>query len=294
MAELSTYAYYFPLESWPNLDEDAPGDFYLFCHAKLVAMIDSFEDRGIPFEHYVNSVLRWQLHSFLRARQKDTRDWQVALFSDVWSSAKVARGRGLHQDDSTLSRPPAPVPHAWPRTRALRLADPPAMTVNARAKRRPRLSRTRRFRLPKMVNQRRMLFALMKTAHLLDDRQFAILAAAAGCHPDSLLGVLRRVDRQMEATRRRLQVLRERRNQAFAEYHFWTTAAYLETDAGKYAYAQRRAARHRCTLTAARAELARVRVAPSNRVIATVLGVPKGTVDTGLSTLRRARRARYF
>ena len=120
LAALSAYAYHFPLKSRPNLDEDIPGDFYLYCHTKLAVMIDSFEDRGVPFEHYVNSVLRWQLHSFLRARQRDTRDWQIALFSDVWSSAKVARVRGLHEDDAARSRPPAPVRHAWPRARPSR------------------------------------------------------------------------------------------------------------------------------------------------------------------------------
>ena len=48
-----------------------------------------------------------------------------------------------------------------------------------------------------------------------------------------------------------------------------------------------RAERYRRTVAVAQFELSRVRIAPSNRHIAAVLGIPKGTVDTGLHLLQQ-------
>ena len=98
----------------------------------------------------------------------------------------------------------------------------------------------------------------------------------------------------MERSRTRLYMLRERRNLSFAQYQFWTTVAFLEADPLKRANAQRLAGRCRATLIKSVSELARVRNAPSNRTIAAVLGLPKGTVDTGLSLLRDPVPASYL
>ena len=294
IADLATYAYRFPLNSQPNLDEDAPGEFYLFCHDKLLAMIDQFEDRGIPFEHYLNSVLRWQLRSFLRERKRHERLWQTVQLCQRWSSAAEALAHRQYELDPDLARPaPVPFHYVSSRTPALRLADPPRASAAARAPR-ARRSRSSRFQLPKHPIQKRMLFVLLKTVHILDEHQFAILVAATGCHPDSLTRLFRRMERRMEPSRIRQQMLRDRRNEAFAQCQFWTAAAFLETDPPKRARAQRLLARRRATLLKAQDELARVRSAPSNRIIADVLGLPKGTVDTGLSFLRNPMPARYL
>ena len=139
-----------------------------------------------------------------------------------------------------------------------------------------------------------MLFALLKTAHLLDERQFATLIAATGCHPDSLRRVFSRLARLRAPARWRRQMLCERRNLAYAEFQFWSGAAFVEPDPPVRAQALARAERHRYTKNLAQRELVRVRLAPSNRHIAAVLGVPKGTVDTGLHWLLRSNAARYL
>lgn len=285
MADLATYTYLFPQVSQPTLDEDVPGEFYLYCHDKLLAMIDRFEDRGVPFEHYLNSVLHWQLRSFLRDRKRHERKWQVALFCQAWSGTSDALADRQRELDPGLRLPaPAPLRYGGSRAPALRLADPPR--APAGGARRVRPPRTHRFRMPRRPVQKRMLFALMKTVHMLDEQQFASVVAATGCHPDSLTRLFRQLERRMERSRTRLHMLRERRNLAFAQCQFWTTVALLETDPRKRARALRLAALRRATLVKSLNELARVRNAPSNRVIAAVLGLPKGTVDTGLSLLR--------
>ena len=302
--KLAAYAYQFPHSTQPCLDEDVPGDFYLYCHAKLGRIIDCFEDRGIPFEHYVNSVLRWELRSFFRFRRQLDRQWRVALYNLAWDSKQSladwqrsldparALARALRRP-RVAARPESPPPAAA--APPLRLADPagtfgavatvakPATATGHRAA----LPHKHRFRLPADAVQRRLLYALLKTADLLDERQFADLLAATGCDPDSLHRLFVRLARLRAPAYRRRQRLRERRNAAFAGFHMCVEKAYGEPDRSLVrTRLLKRAARYRHTLAMAQFELSRVRLAPSNRHIATVLGIPKGTVDTGLYLLR--------
>ena len=300
MAELSVYVYRFPHSRISNLDDDVPGDFLLYCHRKLLDMIDSFEDRGIPFEHYVNSVLTWQLRSFFRLRAHAEKAWRDSLYSATWGSVDTVAQRQRSLDPALGFVPVAAAPAAAPKSLQpapppapeLRLADPPAATA-VRKTSAPRRPRAQRFRLPADSMQRRMVFALLKTAHLLDDRQFDMLVAASGCSPDSLVRLVERLKRLMEAADSRRTMLCERRNLAFSEYQIWARTVSLEPDPQPRERARRRAARHRLTLTATHARLARVRGAPSNLAIATLLGIPKGTVDHALHWLRSNNATGY-
>ena len=303
VSQLAAYAYQFPHSTVPCLDEDVPGDFYLFCYDKLDLIIDRFEDRGIPFEHYANSVLRWQLRSFLRCRKQLDQRWRVALYNLAWDSKETIAGWQRSFDPARAAvRAHGPQPRiaaraeSPPREPALRLADPagafdtaaaPATASRQRATPPAPRFRARRFRLPEDPFQRRMLYVLLKTVDLLDDRQFDTLVAATGCHPDSLHRLFSRLERFREPAYRRRQMLRERRNRAFAALHLCVVRAKKEPEPRLRARLLRRAARYRRTVAVAQFELSRVRMAPSNRHIATVLGIPKGTVDTGLHRLRQ-------
>lgn len=302
MTELAAYVYGYPRTRLPNMDEDIPGDFYLFCHHKLGRMIDQFEDRGIPFEHYVNAVLRWQLRSYLQIRNDAKQNWLHALYSGLWDDRGTLAEQQRALDpalglDSALSPPrkrtAAASPRPRPRAPALHLADPTSSALKLRAApngRRPAV----RFRLPRDPARRSMLYLLLKVGHRADGCQLAALIDATGCHPDSLQRLFGRVERLTMPARVRRTLLYERRNQAFSDFQYWATAAWLETEAPAREQAQRRAARRHATLVKARFELSRVRTAPSNRLIASLLGVPKGTVDTALGFLRRDKLARYL
>ena len=304
MNALLTYAYRFPRTVLPEMDEDTPGEFILYCHDKLVLLVDEFEDRGVPFEHYANSVLRWQIRSYVRDRTRHERRWENTLYNLTWDGREsLARAqhsadpaRHVTRNDPPRSYPKFPTATAAatkPYTGALRLADRDrpfdADRGRGRGRAAPaRRSRARRFRMPKEVQQRRMLFALLKTAHLLDTRQFDLLVRATGCHADSVLRLLSRLERFRQPAITRCDYLRERRNQAFADYHLTARAMYHEPGTPAHLRAVAREQRARRTLARSQSELARVRVAPSNRHIAVILGIPKGTVDTGLYLLRRA------
>ena len=262
LQELATYTYHYPRRRIPHLDEDTSGEFYLFCHRKLEHLVERFRERGIPFEHYLNSVLSWQLRTFLAKRNRAEQAWQASLRNPLWDCSETT---GAAADDGTGTAEPRPTQPA----------------------------RAHRFRMPATARQRRLLYAVLKAGHGLDDAEIDRAAAATGCPTDRLHRLVSDLAQRGAAKRRRQQMLRERRNHAFAELNIWSAVAHQETDPDRRARAVARAARHRRTMKSAQAELARVRVAPSNRDIGDLLSVPKGTVDTGLYWLKRDIAAHY-
>ena len=262
LEELATYAYHYPRRKIPTLDEDAAGEFYLFCHAKLERVIDRFRDHGKPFERYVNSVLSWQLRTFLARRKCIEQAWKTSLRAQLWDGARAVAA-------APVKSAPPPPPTAVP------AADPPWTTDRLL----PGLSSA--------TAQRRLLYAVLKAGHRLDDDHLSAAAPAVGCDVQRLRVLVDELGRRRAPAQRRLAVLRTRRNLAFAQLQIWSAAAHEEEDAGQRARAAARAARYRRTVVTAQSELARVRVAPSNREIGALLGVPKGTVDTGLYWLKR-------
>ncbi len=280
--ELATYTYRYPRRKLPTLDEDAPGEFYLFCHDKLEQLIVRFRDRGKPFEHYLNSVLSWQLRSFLAKRRDSEHAWQTALRSRLWDEPEAAQP------------PPAAAPARRPQRRGQSNVRPfpGAAAAPLRGGHHPRGQAP-----PAAVSEtarRRLLYGVLKTGHHLEERQLAAAAQTLGCELPRLRFLIEQLRRGRAAAHRRLHLLRERRNRAFAQLQLWSAAAHQAVDGGHHrAHALKRAARHRRAVETAQAEISRVRVAPSNREIAALLGIPKGTVDTGLYWLRRQSAADY-
>ena len=275
--ELATYTYRYPRRKLPTLDEDAPGDFYLFCHDKLEQIILRFRDRGKPFEHYLNSVLSWQLRSFLAKRRDSEHAWQTALRSRLWEEPEAAapppaprrqprRGSNVHPFPGGAAAPPRGGGHGQAQATLAATSE----TV-----------------------RRRLLYGALKTGHRLEEPQLAAAAQAVGCGLPRLRFLIEQLRRGRATAHRRLHLLRERRTRAFAQLQLWSAAAHQAVDEARRAHAVRRAARHRRTVETAQSEISRVRVAPSNREIAALLGIPKGTVDTGMYWLRRQSDAAY-
>ena len=303
--ELATYAYRYPRRKLPTLDEDAPGEFYLFCHDKLEQLIVRFRDRGKPFEHYLNSVLSWQLRSFLAKRRDSEHAWQTALRSRLWEEPEAA------------AQPAAPPPAAGSRWRnpASRSNAAGVSPRSARRRQPRRESNVRPFpgaaaaprrggghgQVPAQATpaatsetvRRRLLYGALKTGHRLEEPQLAAAAQVIGCELPHLRFLIEQLRRGRASAHRRLHLLRERRTRAFAQLQLWSAAAHQAVDEARRAHAVRRAARHRRAVETAQSEISRVRVAPSNREIAALLGIPKGTVDTGMYWLRRQSDAEY-
>ncbi len=287
LEDLGKYVYAYPRRKYPYLEEDTAGEFYLFCHAKLERMLARFRDQGKPFERYLNSVLSWQLRTFLARRRQREQAWETGLRSQVWDpQADLA---AAHTDPAaTHTQQPATDTDPGAQS-APALPQPPSAAADAV----PATCRRPRPGLPAAPLHRRVLYAALKAGHEMDDAMLTAAAQLADCDEQWLRAQVARLHRGRSAVQRRFTVLRERRNSAFAQLQLWQADAVAESDPERRARATARADRLRRTVSAARRELARVHLGPSNREIGAALGVPKGTVDTGLFWLKREISSRY-
>jgi DNA-directed RNA polymerase specialized sigma24 family protein len=241
-------------------DEDACGEFYLFFHPRLVRLLDRFRDQGKPFESYLCAVLTWQLRNFARDRKRSERSWDVGL--------RIEPGAGI-----------APAPEC-PST-----DDPSGAPWRCLSEIAP-IIRT-------AADRRNFLFLILKCARTLEQERIGPLASLAGVAPERLSELSAELCRLRAPRDERLDTLRCRRNRAFSQVRLLESDLLLEMDPARREEISRRLARVRRRMRLAMARMARVGLAPTNREIALTLGVPKGTVDSGLFWLKRKLAAVY-
>jgi DNA-directed RNA polymerase specialized sigma24 family protein len=254
MNDLAQRVYVYPRRRM-GWDEDACGEFYLFCYSRLVRLLDRFRDQGKPFESYLCSVLGWQLRNFARDRKRGERSWNLGL--------RIEPGRTVTASEDS------------PQGNNLVPAFPAAELHGI-----GRLIRT-------PTDRRNFLFFILKSTRNVSPEKYPALAGVAGIPADRLGNLLADL-RQGRANREaRLEVFRRRRNAAFCQARLLETELLTETDSQRREELTGRLQKARKRMRGAMDRMARVGLAPTNREIARVLGVPKGTVDSGLYWLKK-------
>jgi RNA polymerase sigma factor (sigma-70 family) len=247
--ELAPRVYQFPRYKM-GYDEDACGDFYVFIHPRLIRLIGRFRDQGKPFESYLWAVLNWQLRNFARERKRGERAWNALL--------RLEPGEGVEPD-----APPEDGLDA-------------GMVASCFGR-----------NIRSSADRRNFLFLALKCSRMLDMENAPLLASVAGITPAELLSYAASL-RDLGASReRRLETFRCRRNRAFAQARLLETELRTEIDAERRAVLSTALARVRRRMNTAVQRMSRVGISPTNLEIARILGVPKGTVDSGLYWLKR-------
>jgi RNA polymerase sigma factor (sigma-70 family) len=249
VAELAPRVLVYPRRRF-GWDEDACADFYAWFHPRLLRMLGRFRDQGKPFESYLVSVLHWQARSFARRIRRREEAWNAG------PRLVAAEGGG------------GALPEA---------AEEAAAVGGLRAP------------LPLLVNsgRRGLLYLVLKCCRHLDASSLPAAAAATGIAPHRLARIVERLRTGLEPCERRLEALRLRRNGAFSRARILESALARAVDPGEAAEVRRRLdAANRCLAATVR-RMAHVRRDPTNREVARVLGIPKGTVDCGLFQLKR-------
>ena len=252
VAELAVRAYRFAGHR-RGASEDEPGEFLLYMYPRLHGLILRYQDVGVPFEHYFNSVLAWNLRSYRRRARGLELDWQAGRVPVLWPGEGLAGGEACGDLDAPgqdHEEAPCPGPRESP------LPDPAA--------------------------RKRFLLLVLRNCWRLGPGQLA-RAARIACVPadwlaataDTLRGGLvrraARLDRlrgRRNAAYARMRLLQERRRRALDP----EATRRLDGDIAREAAVWRRS----CDL------IRRVPLEPTQRRIASELGLPRGTVDTCL------------
>jgi DNA-directed RNA polymerase specialized sigma24 family protein len=254
--DIAPRVYQFPRRTM-GWDEDACGDFYVFVHPRMLRLLGKFRDLGKPFESYLWAVLGWQLRNFARERRQRERAWSVSL--------------RMEEGDSDA------------------LADPEGVPADPLLSFAPRMARVIR----SDADRRNFLFLLLKCSRSIDPATAAPLAALAGIPVGHLLDTVAALKDMRGSRERRQEAFRCRRNRAFTKVRLLETELKIEADPARLQDVREGLRKAQRRMESAARKMARVGLSPTNREIAAVLGVPKGTVDSGLYWLKRKLSSVY-
>jgi RNA polymerase sigma factor (sigma-70 family) len=239
-----------------GLDEDACGDFYLYFQPRLLRLLARFKDQGKPFESYLCSVLSWQLKNFARERRRSERGWNTALRLETGEREAEAEAAA----DPGGDREPGFPDEAELRFHGL---------------------------LDKACDRRNLVILALKCLRSLTPERISALSCLTRMPEDRLAGYAASLRARTEQRERRLEAFRVRRNRAFSQARMLEEELSRETDPARRESLQGRLARTRRRMRTAIGRMSHVLLSPTNREIAEVMGVPKGTVDSGLYWLKR-------
>lgn len=258
--ELSERIYLYPLKRGRGSEDDS-GEFYLYFLPRLKRLILKFEDHGVPFEHYFNATLCWNLKSFFRSMKKKKWMWEASASPAFWE---------LDMPESKSSAGP-PLSANW-RFILGSVWDGTAMDTTSR---------------------KRLLFLFLRHVRDIDDSEIDLFSQRAGYDRQWLDERVRRLRETLRIREIRLDILRKRRNQAYSRCFLWERERKRETDKSRREKLDRQIRRMRRILHKTVFEISRVPLSPSHSSIARELGVPKGTVDTGIFWINRKLKALY-
>jgi hypothetical protein len=251
---LSLRIYYYP-SGKPRTSEDDCGDFYLFFYPRLLRTIDRFQDRGKPFEWYFNSVLRWHYKVYCTRKRRAQTRWAAARNVLFWELPEA----GLTVCTPAVSGESGYriIPLDW-------------------------FGGSR-----ESTCRRRILFLALKNARHLDDSAINWIAGLTGIDEAHLTGMVERLRANLYKRELRLHKLYRRQNRLFTKIFLLQRDLLWEVDPQIKAGLALSLCELRMKLRLLQRKIRRVRLHPSNREIAELLRIPKGTIDTSLYWLRR-------
>ena len=237
-------------------DEDAAADAMLKYRHRIVAFIDRFQDRGIAFDAYLGTCLRFLAKTVRRDRRFHAERDIVCERADLPVEEKSWSGE---PGESSSSGPTSPA-----RTRRFRVA---GSTYEATAS--------------------RLVFLLIKCVWEADDADVKRVAEAAGVDPAWLGAAAAQARRALNSEFARFERMRSRRNTAWCRINLLESRLREEQETSKRRELKAKLDRERAHLNRALKDIKKFKPLVPNSIVARILGVPKGTVDSGIYYLRK-------
>lgn len=285
IAAISEMVYRYPAGRFGFSEEDG-AEFLINFYPRIRRLVERYRPSGATFEDYLRTTMRWQLRSFAAARTSERV--VIAAATDRLTAAEIA-GHDVAAEDPPTNDPARQVrratPSSGPRYPRKRPANrPSALGLEPNGPKRARLT---------PGEAQRLICLALKSRDAFDEQGLERLSRMTGCELGWLEARYHELRVLNEALRAKRERIRERRDQA------WFRMRCVETRLREASAAERerlQAERERWHLRYERscARLERVQNAPTHAQIAAVLGIAKGTVDSGIYTIRQELRDPLF
>ncbi|MEI8096450.1 MAG: hypothetical protein WCG80_19735 [Spirochaetales bacterium] len=243
------------LRNYHRNDEDDVSGFLLEFAGRIGGLVDRFEDRGIPFQHYLMRSMRWQWTSYKARRDHETA--QGMLLAEPDNLDYGTPEQGLNPDNAAQAVGAAMAP----------LEDP--------------------------TLQSRLLMLALKQATLLEESQIEEICRLASVDLSWLQALVQEVRQLVEPQQERKQHLTERQSEVYWQRLVAEARARREPDPDRRALWEKRAAMYRERLANLQTRRTAMTVVPTHLDLSRLLGIPKGTVDSGIYHLKKELACLY-
>ena len=234
------------IRRFPWFSQEDHEDYILWLYPRISRAITAYRETGSSFEAYIGTLVR------LTAKEYHLR---------------LLRGSVA---EST----------AW-------IAQIPEMCVEENEPQYDEYTEVALEKPTKHKNPRQLLILVLKCCNFLSVDFLERISPKLGIEPEALRAMASRLMAQRAKREKAITLLRERATCQFFRCVFYErTLRSMPKDSVKAQQLTERLERGRNRLEKMRTRLARLRPDPSNRQIAKILGVAKGTVDAALFTLK--------
>jgi hypothetical protein len=254
-------------------DEDDAAEALIKHSGRIVRLIDRFEDRGIPFDACLASSLRY-LAKTVRRDRRQALDRELVCESSLDRSG--CKGDSLDEVFPANG-------NEW----LTNERGGPALRPAPRRRPRARGGTVRCGAIEQAAYSSRLVYLAVKCAWEIDEVGVAQVAASAGVQREWLSAAVEQARRSLEPERSRVERLILRRNASWCRRRLLEGKLERETDLFRQSRLSTALERERIRSAKIKNELANFRTIVPNSVVARILGVPKGTVDSGLYYLRK-------
>jgi hypothetical protein len=260
IGKISGIVYRYP-RNYFGWDEDDVGDFFCMFFPKITGLIDRFAYAGKPFEAYLSASIRWQMKTFAGQR---------AVFharQDVIRAECKNWYRNAEQsvEDTVIGEQE-------------RAYSPQVTAV---------LGIGRNGSISDPSFGRRFVYLVLRNAMLVDDTLIEHAAKLSGMDFNHLLGCTTEL-RQMIAKRKsRYLAMAARRDSLYARIQQLTIQLDRESERDRLRKCRRQIEFAREGHDKIVNLLKSVSFLPTHKDIGEVLGVPKGSIDSGLYYIRK-------
>jgi hypothetical protein len=244
---------------------DDSGDFVSWVYPRLSKAIDSYRYTGASFASFIRAVICWSGKEY-RSRKVDH---DIAEYASLMARIPDLY---LHENEPEYpeyeAEPEKPVPACQKSARQVPPAGSPAAVD-----------------LKKIPRQ--LLFLVLKCYYFVSDDLLDRIASRTGMEKEYLWAM---IDKLRTLRLKRDEELSSMRERIYCQFYrcimLERKIEAMPPDSGELPRLQARLQRTRRRLAAMRKRYAGIRPDPTNRQIAEVLGLSKGTIDSSLHVLK--------
>jgi hypothetical protein len=266
ISAVSLFVYNFPSRNC-NWSADECGDFFIFFFPRLNNIIEFFEFTNIPFEAYLVKTIKFQIKTFLRKRRLRSLELKVFKNKEFWNYSTP--------DDESDPLSCLETEETYLRTNI----------TSSFIKKIFSPENLKHITKSKSVKKRILMFVLK---HIKEVRETEIpfIADSLGCERDWFLKAFYTLTENIARKEGRKILCEERRNKYFCKL-------YLTHERYAFSKDEKMREKYKVSINTIKTRIIGISktidsiiVEPTHDDIAYIMGVPKGTVDSGLFYLK--------